>query len=98
MSDAELWAAWRLWLGVASVVVLLAAGLLIAIIVTARQILAEALRALKAVEAIRMQTQVLWELKTTNEVAEDILRAVEAIEKKGGALVGALQGQPVRRS
>lgn len=98
MSDAELWAAWRLWLVVASVVVLLAAGLLIAIVVAARQILAEALRALRAVEAVRVNTQVLWELKTTNEVAEQILQSVEAIEKKGGALVGALQGQPVRRS
>ena len=33
MSDAELWAAWRLWIVVATVVVLIAAGLLIAILV-----------------------------------------------------------------
>ena len=32
MSDAELWAAWRLWIVVATVVVLLAAGLLITIL------------------------------------------------------------------
>ena len=45
MSDAELWAAWRLWIVVATVVVLLAAGLLITILLTARGILAEAVRA-----------------------------------------------------
>ena len=57
MSDAELWAAWRLWIVVATVVVLLAAGLLITISLTARRILAEAVRALNAVEAIRKNTQ-----------------------------------------
>ena len=53
MSDAELWAAWRLWIVVATVVVLLAAGLLITILLTARKILGEAVRALNAVEVIR---------------------------------------------
>jgi citrate lyase alpha subunit len=98
MSDAELWAAWRLWIVVATVVVLLAAGLLITILVTARGILAEAVRALNAVETIRKNTQPVWELQTTNQVAEQILHTVEAIEHKGGALVGALEGQTVKRS
>ena len=98
MSDAELWAAWRLWIVVATVVVLLAAGLLITILVTARGILAEAVRALNAVETIRKNTQPVWELQTTNQVAEQILHTVEAIEQKGGALVGALEGQTVKRS
>lgn len=98
MSDTELWAAWRLWMVVATVVVLLAAGLLITILFTARRILAEALRALKAVEACRTNTQSIWELQRTNEVAEQILRSVEAIEYKGGALASALQGQSVKRS
>jgi hypothetical protein len=98
MSDAELWAAWRIWIVVATVVVLLAAGLLIAILLTARRILSEAVRALQAVEMIRRNTQPIWELQTTNEVAEHILRSVESIERKGGALVSALQGQSVTRS
>ena len=98
MSDAELWAAWRLWIIVATVVVLIAAGLLIAILVTARRILAEAVRALNAVETIRKNTQPTWELQTTNQVAEQILQTVKAIEQKGGALVQALQGQTVNRS
>ena len=98
MSDAELWAAWRLWIVVASVVVLLAAGLLITILVTARRILAEAVRALNAVETIRKNTQPIWELQATNQVAAQILQSVEAIEHKGGALVRALEGQSVKRT
>lgn len=98
MSDAELWAAWRMWIVVATVVVLLAAGLLIAILLTARRILAEAVRALNAVETIRQNTQAVWELQTTNQVAERILQTVGAIEQKGGALVRALEGQTAKRS
>ena len=73
MSDAELWSAWRMWIVVATVVVLLAAGLLITILVTARRILRDAVRALNAVEIIRKNTQPIWELQTTNHVAEQIL-------------------------
>lgn len=98
MSDAELWAAWRAWIVVATVVVLLAAGLLIAILLTARRILGEAVRALNAVETIRKNTQPIWELQTTNEVAERILETVESIEAKGGALVRALDPQTAKRS
>lgn len=97
MSDAELWAAWRMWIVVATVVVLLAAGLLIAILLTARRILGEAVRALNAVETIRKNTQPIWELQTTNEVAERILKTVASIEAKGGALVRALDGQTAKR-
>ena len=97
MSDAELWASWRVWIVVATVVVLLAAGLLITILLTARKILNEAVRALNAVELIRKNTQPTWELQTTNEVAERILNTVEAIEAKGGALVSALEGQVTKR-
>ncbi len=91
MTDTDLWAAWRIWMGVATVVILIAASLLIIIWLSARRILADAVRALKAVEAIRAQTQPIWALEQTNEIAEDILRTVQAIEAKGGALAGALQ-------
>ena len=98
MSDADLWAAWRMWIIVATVVVLLAAGLLISILVTARRILTEAVRTLNAVESIRKNTQPVWELQTTNQVAQQILQTVEAIEQKGGALVRALEGQAINRT
>lgn len=97
MTDAELWAAWRMWMGVATVVILIAASLLVIIWLTARQILADAVRALKAVDVIRANTQPIWALEETNEIAEDILRTVHAIEGKGGALAGALQSTEARR-
>lgn len=97
MSDADLWAAWRLWMGVATLVILIAAGLLITIWVTARKILSDAVRALNAVETIRQNTQPIWALQDTNRVAEDILDTVQAIEQKGGRLAGALAAQETRR-
>lgn len=90
MTDLDLWAAWRLWLGVAVVVVALAAALLIAIIVTARGILSSAVRARNAAAAIRVNTQPIWELQTTNEVAAGLLTTVQSIESHGGALASAL--------
>ena len=90
MTDTDLWAAWRLWMGVATVVVLIAASLLIVILMTARRILADAVRALNAVNAIRAQTQPIWGLQDTNEVAQDILNTVQAVEQKATLLAGAL--------
>ena len=97
MTDAQLWSAWQLWMAVATLVVLIAATLLIVIWLTARKILTDAVRALHAVDAIRAQTQPIWALEDTNLVAEDILKTVQAIEKKGGLLAGALHGTEVKR-
>ena len=97
MTDAQLWSAWQLWMGVATVVILIAASLLIIIWLTARRILADAVRALNAVEAIRVQTQPIWALEETNQIAEDLLETVQAIEAKGGALAGALQKKEATR-
>jgi hypothetical protein len=93
MTSADLWAAWRLWMLVASAVVLVAAGLLITIWLTARSIVTHATRALKAAEEIRDNTRVIWELQTTNEVAEQIRDTVCDIEAKATKLVEALHGQ-----
>lgn len=94
MSDSDLWSAWQFWLGVAVVVVALAAALLIAIIATARGIVAEAVRAREAAEAIRVNTLPIWELQTSNEVAADLLSTVRSIESHGGALATALTHKP----
>ena len=91
MSDAELWAAWWLWMGVATLIIVVAASLLVIIWLTARGIHAEALRALEAAEQIRVNTLPIWALSTTNDVAADILTTVEQIEGKGGALAAALE-------
>ena len=93
MTSAELWAAWRLWMVVATVIIVVAAALLITIWLTARSIAAHATRALKAVEAIRENTRVIWQLQTTNEVAEQIRDTVCEIETKSEKLVAALRGE-----
>src|SRR5262245_61856756 len=90
VTSAELWAAWRLWMVVATVVVLVAASLLITIWLIARSIGRHAGRALRAVEVIRDNTRVIWELQTTNEVAEQIRDTVVEIETKATKLVEAL--------
>jgi hypothetical protein len=90
MSDADLWAAWRLWLLVAVVIVAAAAALLVAIIVTARGIVTEAVRARAAAESIRTNTLPIWALQTSNDVAGELLQTVRSIETHGGALATAL--------
>jgi len=91
MTDAELWSAWRLWMGVATLVILIAATLLIVIWRTARAIYTEAARALHAAERIRESTMPIWALQTTNEVAGEMLTTVQHIEQTGGALAAALE-------
>ena len=91
MSDADLWSAWRLWMVLAVVIILVAAVLLIMIWRTARGIHAEAVRALTAAERVRVNTMPIWALKTTNEVAGQMLATVQSIEKNGGALAAALE-------
>jgi hypothetical protein len=93
MTDADLWAAWRFWMAVAGLVVLVAAALLVTIWLTARSIVRHATRALAAAEAIRANTQPIWELQTTTEVAEDLLATVRNIEAKTERLVEALTGE-----
>ena len=91
MTDTELWRAWRIWMAVAVVVIVIAAALLVTIWLVARSILANARRALAAAEKIRESTMPIWALQTTNEVAGQLLETVQSIETKGGALVEALE-------
>ncbi len=91
MTDADLWSAWRMWMVVATVIILVAATLLTMIWRTARGIYREALRALAAAEKIRENTNPIWALKTTNEVAATMLATVQHIEANGGALAAALE-------
>lgn len=91
MTDAELWSAWRMWMALAAAIIVVAAVLLIMIWRTARGIHAEALRALGAAEQIRASTNPIWALETTNDVAGTMLKTVQRIEQKGGALAAALE-------
>jgi type II secretory pathway pseudopilin PulG len=76
---------------VATVIIAVAAALLVTIWLTARSIAAHATRALRAAEAIRDNTRVIWQLQTTNEVAEQVLDTVCEIESKAAKLIDALQ-------
>jgi len=78
-------------MGVATLVILIAAVLLIVIWRTARGIHADALRALRAAERIRDSTKPIWAIETTNEVAGELLTTVQHIEQSGGALAAALE-------
>ena len=91
MPAAELWAAWRFWMLVAAAVVVVAAALLITIWLTALSIVAHARRALAAAEAIRSNTQPIWQIETTNDVAAELRATVQRIEAGCEALVEALQ-------
>ena len=91
MTSADLWAAWRLWMLVATVIIAVAVVLLVTIWLTARSIAAQATRALRAAEAIRDNTRVIWQLQTTNDVAEEIRDTVCEIESKTTKLIDALQ-------
>lgn len=95
MSDSQLYSTWILGLVIGAVVVILAAALLIAIIVVARRILTHAGLALEAAESIAKDTEVIWELADTNEVATDILAVAESIEGRGANIAGALHGERV---
>ncbi len=91
MTDSDLWRAWGMWMALAAVIIVVAAALLITIWRTARGIHAEALRALRAAEQIRDNTNPIWALDTTNDVAGQMVATVQHLEKTGGALAAALE-------
>jgi hypothetical protein len=90
MTDAELFTVWLWGLGAAAAVILVAAGLLIAILLVARSILAHAREAEETVAAIADDTAVIWELDATNQTAGEILMTTDSIAAHGSAIVEAL--------
>ena len=73
MTADQIYTWWFIWLGVAGVVVVLAAALLITIVVLARQIAALAATGLAVVEQIEQNTKPIWQLNATNHVAGQLL-------------------------
>ena len=97
MTADQIYTWWFIWLGVAGVVVVLAAALLITIAVLARQISALAATGLAVVEQIEQNTKPIWQLNTTNHVAGQLLGGAMAIESNALAIVGALSaGEQLR--
>ena len=95
MTNADLWAAWRLWMLVASVIVLVAAGLLITIWLTARSIASHATPGLERGRGRSATThgrsgscrpRTRWPSRSATPSATSRPRATKLVE--------ALQGQP----
>ena len=98
MSAAQIYQWWFIWLGVAGVIVVAAAALLITIALLARRIAALAATALQVVEQIEQNTKPIWQLNATNEVAQGLLGGALAIEANAVAVVGALTAADQRRA
>ena len=97
MTADQIYTWWFIWLGVAGVVVALAAALLITIVVLARQISALAATSLAVIEQIEQNTKPIWQLNATNHVAGQLLGGAMAIESNALAIVGALSaGEQLR--
>ena len=92
MTDAQLYTDWIIGLIIAAVVVVIVAVLLILILALARSILANAVRALHAVERIRVNTQPIWALQDTNAVGEQLLEGAQSIREHAEAAADVLEG------
>ena len=90
MSDKQFLRRWYTGLGVAVGVVVTVAALLLAIIGTARGILANARRALEVANEIVATTRPIWELDRTNSVAVQLLEGARAIEAHAAEVADAL--------
>lgn len=97
MTAEEIYKWWLIWLGIAGLVVVIAAALLITILVLARQIGSLAATALTVVEQIEHNTKPIWQLNATNHVAVQLLEGAKAIEANAGMIVDALSAGEQRR-
>jgi len=95
MSDATLYTVWGICLTIAVVVVLLVAVLLLLILKSARDIRANALRCLAAVDQIAANTDPIWALQDTNRVAGKLLERAKSIEQNVEAAANVLEGGAV---
>ena len=97
MTDGEFLTAWGIGLGITVVVVVIAAALLLLVLAAARRIEAGAVVALGLVKQIREQTQVIWALQDTNQVAARLRDGAESILGHAGQIAGALHEADERR-
>lgn len=91
MTDAQLYTDWIIGLIIAAVVVVIVAVLLLWILALVRSILANAVRALHAVERIRANTQPIWALQDTNAVGVQLLEGARSIREHAEAAADVLE-------
>ncbi len=96
MAEQQVLVYWYIGLAVTAVVVLIAAGLLLAVLATAKRIERGAAAALGLVTQIRENTQVIWALEDTNAVARQLVGGAESILANAGAIAQALHSADVR--
>ncbi len=97
MTDAALFTNWYIGLGLAAVVVLIAAVLLILVWQAAQRILTLAVAALDLVKQIKGNTTIIWALEDTNKTALKVLADAESIRDHGAAVAQALHEVDVKR-
>ena len=90
MDEANLFTNWYIGLAIATVIILAAALLLLLVWNSARRILRLASAALGLVVQIKENTNSIWGLQQTNEVACDILEGAQEIETHAGMVAEAL--------
>lgn len=98
MSEQQFLRSWYTGVGVAAAVVVAVAALLLAIIGTARGILANAGRALEAANRIVTNTRPIWELERTNAVAVQLRDGAAAIAGHAAEVAEALERPPPVRN
>jgi hypothetical protein len=82
---------WWITLGIAAVVILVVAVLLIAIAVAANRIDRHAAAIWTAGKGIATNTIQIWQLQTTNATATQILQVAQGIAEGAGSIDGRLQ-------
>lgn len=97
MTDAALFTNWYIGLGLAAVVALIAAVLLILVWQAAQRILTLAVAALDLVKQIKSNTTIIWALEDTNKTALKVLADAESIRDHGAAVAQALHEVDVKR-
>ena len=90
MSEADLYFWWVVWLAIAAIITVAAAALLITVIIAARRILKLARQALETVEEIEQNTNSIWQLEDSDEVAGELLSGAEAIKGNAETIVSVL--------
>ena len=90
MENETLFNEWLIGLALVSVIIVIAAVLLILVWLAAKRILRLAGAALEIVTDIKNNTNSIWELETTNAVAIDIQKEAEAIEEHATLVAEAL--------
>lgn len=91
MENETLFNEWLIGLGLVSLIVVIAAVLLILVFLAAKRILRLAGAALEIVTQIKNNTLPIWELETTNKVAVDIQNEAEAIQAHATLVAKALE-------